>query len=140
MEHDLHHKIKAVLIITKQAVGFAPLTSGVIDTKGFESFEYVLFFDKIESTHDGTYDFVYEEDDDIGFGSVTTVPAEEILGDTTPITLVVDDVDVVRRVGNVGKKRFQRLRLLMPTGAGIGSHLTVNAILGDAHINPVAEQ
>lgn len=140
MEYDVHHRIKAVLALPSASSGFSIRVGNVIDTQGFESLEYIYMFDDLNaSPTDGVFNFLYEEDDDISFGSATTVPADQILGDTT--TIIIDNSDFTRRVGIIGKKRFQRVTLLFtPSNAFAGTNLTVPVILGDAQVSPVAEQ
>ena len=109
MEFDLHSFIKVAIGIGStdgQAAG-ASTVSAIIDTLGFESFEWLLDVGTITT---GTFSLLLEEDDVVGFGTKTVVPAANLVG-ASP-TWIATDSDQVRRVGIIGKKRFQRLTLV----------------------------
>ena len=109
MEYDLHSNVKVAIGIGStdgQAAG-ASTVSAIIDTLGFESFEWLIDVGTITT---GTFSLTLEEDDVVGFGTATAVPAANLVG-ASPTWIATDD-DQVRRVGIIGKKRFQRLTLV----------------------------
>lgn len=142
MDHDLHNRIKEVIALPSEGVmnSFVGIISGsIIDTSGFESLEYIIV-SRRPTTGTGTFDFLLEEDDDIGFGSATVVGPDEILGSTIGFTEADDDT--VKRIGSVGKKRFQRLSLdIIVVGAGSAPNNGFNgiAILSNATTNPSSD-
>ena len=135
MEYDLHSNVKQVVALDSQDITSDTTTVGnVIDTVGFESLEYVIQSGVIT---DGAYALVLEEDDVVGFGSATAVPAAEILGVLTGF--VAADDNAAKRVGSIGKKRFQRLSIVS-TGTTTGAtKMSSVAVLGDPNSAPVAE-
>jgi hypothetical protein len=136
MEFDLHSEIKIASVITPTAgaAAGASTVGSIIDTLGFESFEYVIQTGTITT---GTFSLTLQEADDVGFTvGVQAVPAANLLG-ASPTWIVSDD-NQVRRVGIIGKKRFQRLTLVgasTPVGA-----FSACAILGNPGSAPTAAQ
>lgn len=135
MEYDLHSNVKQVVALDSQDITANTTTVGnVIDTVGFESLEYLIQSGTIT---DGAYALLLEEDDAIGFGSSSVVPADEILGVLTGF--VAADDDAAKRVGSIGKKRFQRLSIVS-TGTSTGAtKMSSVAVLGNPKSAPVAE-
>lgn len=118
MEYDLHTQVKIATVITPTAgaAAGASTVGSIIDSLGFESFEYMIHCGTITT---GTFSLTLEEADDLGFTvNVQAVPAANRLG--VAVTWVVTDDNQVRRIGIIGKKRFQRLTLVgasTPVGA-----------------------
>ena len=135
METDLHTSIKVekgIGATDGQAAG-ASTVSSIIDTVGFESFEWVIDVGTITT---GTFSLTLEEDDVVGFGTATAVPAANLLG-ASPTWIATDD-DQVRRVGIIGKKRFQRLTLV---GASTPvADFCALGILSNPRVKAVADQ
>ena len=135
MEYDLHSNIKAAIGIGStdgQAAG-ASTVSAIIDTLGFESFEWLVDVGTITT---GTFSLTLEEDDAVGFGTATAVPAANVVGDSP--TWIATDSDQVRRVGIIGKKRFQRVTLV---GAATPvADFCVLGLLGNPVTLPVPDQ
>jgi hypothetical protein len=146
MEQDLHNYCKAVRVIAPQTTT-VDLVGQIIDTSNpngsgggsgsggqFESLEYVLTLGVI----DGAGTVILEQADDLAFTvNVEVVPAAQRLG-ALPTFIGTDD-NQVRRVGVVGKRRFQRFTLDMTT-AGTGNLVSVIGILSDPRHLPVAAQ
>lgn len=121
MEYDLHSQVKVVTGIAPVAALGASTDSAVIDTIGFESFEWLISMGVITT---GTFSIVVEESDVVTFGGEeTVVPAANVIG-VSPIYIVTDDGQA-RRVGIIGKKRFQRITLV-----GAATPVALGAILG----------
>jgi hypothetical protein len=138
MEYDLHSQVKAEVALDQQTINSATTTDGnVIDTKGFESLEYIIFSGAVTAA--GTLvTTLLEESDEVTFGGEeTAVASTEILGTALALDADADD-DKVFRIGSIGKKRYQRLALVS-TGA---PNLVIGAVgvLSNPHETPVAEQ
>lgn len=136
MEKDLHSNVKTLIALAVGNITTSTTTDGnVIDTLGFESLEYSIQSGTIT---DGTYDFLLEESDVVTFGGEeTVVPADNILGSLTGFVLADDDE--TKRVGSIGKKRFQRLSIVSAATSTGGTNFTAQAILGHPKTGPVAE-
>ncbi len=134
MEFDLHSQVKVVTGIAPIAALGADEDSAVIDTLGFESFEWLIAFGVITT---GTWTMVFEESDVVTFGGEeSVVPAANVIGDS-PVYIASDSGEA-RRVGIVGKKRFQRMTLVgAATPIAVGAIL---ALLSNPVIKPVAAQ
>ena len=133
MEYDLHNSVKVASSDVFPAAG-ASSDSTIIDTRGFESLEWLIVSGVITT---GTFATVLEESDVVTFGGEeTVVPADEILG-ALPTFIATDDGQH-RRVGSIGKKRFQRLTL---NGAATPvAVMTVLGLLSNAQTRPTAAQ
>lgn len=134
-EFDMHNRVKQEVALDIAAITTNTTTVGnIIDTKGFESIEFII---QSGTVTDGTYALVLEQGDDSGLSDAAVVPAEEVLGSLTGF--VAADDDAAKRVGSVGKKRFQRLSIVSAgTTTGVDAMGAV-AMLGNAHTNPTAE-
>jgi hypothetical protein len=134
-EYDLHSNVKDEVALNSQDITTDTTTNGnVIDTVGFESIEFVVQSGTIT---DGAYAFLLEEDDVVGFGSATAVPADETLGVLTGFVAADDDSSL--RVGSIGKKRFQRLSIVSTSTTTGGTKFSSVAILGHPKSAPTAE-
>lgn len=133
MEYDLHNKIKDLVAVVIQAFTADDTAVGeIIDTKGFESLEYVV---QVGTITTGTLRFILEEGDDSGLSDVAVVPAAETLGSLTGF--VAADDDETKRVGSIGKKRYQRLTL-EGENTSVINFLGAAAILGNPKTKPTA--
>lgn len=136
MEHDLHSKVQSAIALAVQNIISDTTTVGaIIDTAGFESLEFLI---QSGTVTDGVYDFVLEEGDDSGLSDAAVVPAADILGSLTGFILTDDDT--AKRVGSIGKKRYQRLSIVSTGTTSGGTNFTAQAVLSDPHTGPVAEQ
>ncbi len=134
-EFDLHSNVKGLIALDVQDITTNTTTDGnIIDTLGFESLEYMIQSGTIT---DGTYAFLLEEDDVVGFTSSSVVPADETLGVLTGFVAADDDTPL--RVGSIGKKRFQRLAIVSAGTSSGGTNFTSHAVLGHPKSAPVAE-
>lgn len=135
MEYDLHSNVKQVVALDSQDITTDTTTVGnIIDTVGFESLEYVIQSGTIT---DGTYTLILEEGDDSGLSDAAVVPAAEVLGVLTGF--VAADDDAAKRVGSIGKKRYQRLSILSATTTTGATKMSSVAVLGHPKSAPVAE-
>lgn len=132
-EYDIHSRVAGDNALDATAIGTNTTTAGeIIDTKGYNAIEY---FVKCDAFTDGAYAFLLQEGDDSGLSDVTTVPAEETLGDGTPTYTAAGEVF---RIGSVGKQRYQRLSIVS-TGVTTGATLSGLAVLGVPSSMPVAD-
>ena len=135
MERDLHSNVNGLIALAAAAINSNTTTVGeIIDSLGFEALE---FFVSMATITDGVYALLLEEGDDSGLADATAVSADETLGVLTGF--VAADDDSVKRVGSIGKKRYQRLSIVstgVTTGVSIAS---ATAVLGHPKIAPVAE-
>lgn len=130
---DMHTKINPSSGLNIQTIGSNTTTNGVIiDTQNFESVEWLIFSGTIT---DGTYVPVIEESADSGLSGATTVGTDFLLGTAANATFTATDDNVVKRIGSVGKERYQRLSLTS-TGVTTGATIGVIAVLGNARHQP----
>lgn len=124
MEYDLHSNIDDRIAVNPLAIASNTTTVGnIIDTLGFESLSFIIAMGTIT---DGAYAFVLEEGEDSGLSDVTTVIADDTLGALTGF--VAADDNSTKRVGSVGKKRYQRLSIVstaVTTGVNMASAVAV---------------
>lgn len=133
MEIDLHNNVKIVdskVFLTAAASS----VSTVIDSQGFESLEWLIISGVIAT---GDFTVKLEQADDFAFTvNVELVPTVNVLGPLP--TFATDDDNQHRRVGTIGKRRFQRCTLIgadTPLGAMI-----IMALAGHYQTEPTAEQ
>lgn len=135
MEYDLHSNISQGVALGAVAITTNTTTVGrIVDSSGFNSMEFLMHAGTIT---DGTYDFVLEQGDDPALADAVIVPAGEVLGSLTGFTAA--DSDTVRRVGTLGKLRYQRLSIVS-TGVTAGTALMGALVIkGVPSSAPVAE-
>lgn len=133
MEIDLHNNVKIGDSKVFPTAG-ASSVSTVIDSQGFESLEW-LFFSGVITT--GDYVAKLEQADDFAFTvNVEDVPAINVLGPLP--SFAEDDDNQHRRVGSVGKRRFQRATLIgANTPVGV---MIIAALQGHFQTAPTDEQ
>ncbi len=135
MERDLHDNIDDLVALDSQDISTDTTTAGnIIDTQGYESLEYLIISGAIA---DGVFTTLLEEGDDSGLSDAAVVSSDERLG-SLPVFTDAADSDKIKRVGVIGKKRYQRLSLVSTsvTGANI---LVAGVILGHPKHAPVAQ-
>ena len=78
-----------------------------------------------------------EEGDDSGLSDAAVVSVDETLGALTGV--VATEEQSTKRVGSIGKKRYQRISIVS-TGVTTGvDHATAIAVLGHPKTAPVAQ-
>lgn len=134
MEHELYHRVLQKAALNLQAITTNTTTVGaIIDTAGFESMTYII---QAKTITDGVYDIKLEEGDDSGLSDVAVVPTDQVL-DALPQFVAADD-NAVKRVGVIGKKRYQRLSVVS-TGVTTGvDSIGAVAVMGHAKVMPTA--
>lgn len=135
MEYDLHSNVKQEVALNAAAITTDTTTVGnIIDSLDFESLEFIIQSGTIT---DGAYALLLEEGDDSGLSDAAAVPADETLGVLTGF--VAADDDAAKRVGSIGKKRYQRLSIVS-TGTTTGANfMSAVAVLGNPKSAPTAE-
>lgn len=134
MEKDLHSNVVARLGLSVQDITTDTTTSGeIIDTAGFESAEWGIASGTIT---DGTYACAIWESDDSGMSGATVVSAEETLG---AASFAAADDDLVKRLGSIGKLRYQQLRVVSASTTTGGTNFASICMLSDPHHGPVAD-
>jgi len=135
MERDLHNNIDDRVALNAAAISTNTTTVGnIIDTNGYESLEFLIQSGNIT---DGAYALLLEEGDDSGLSDAAAVAADEILGALTGF--VAADDNAVKRVGSIGKKRYQRLSIVS-TGVTTGvNFMSAVAVLGHPKHAAVAQ-
>lgn len=132
MEKDLHSKVSALLGLSVQVINTDTSTSGeIIDTAGFESGLWTISSGTITA---GDMAAAIWESDDSGMSGATVVPAAETLG---AATWVAADDDTTKRIGSIGKKRYQQLRMVS-TNSQNGADWVAHVALSDPRHGPVA--
>jgi len=136
MENDLHNNVKGVLAVAVQDITTnKTVTGAIIDTAGFESLEYLVTSGTLT---DGAYAFVLQEGDASNLSDAAAVPAADTLGSLTGFAATDDDT--VKRVGSIGKKRYQRLQIVSTATTSGGTNFTATAVLSHPQTVPVAAQ
>jgi hypothetical protein len=135
MEYDLHSNVKQVVALNAAAIGSDTTTVGsIIDTAGFESLEYVVQSGTIT---DGAYALLLEEGDESDLSDAAAVSSDETLGVLTGF--VAADDNVAKRVGSIGKKRYQRLSIVSTDTTTGAAFMSAVGVLGHPKSGPVAE-
>ena len=135
MEYDLHSNVKQEVALNAQDITTDTTTVGnIIDTRGFESLEFIIQSGTIT---DGDYTLVLTQGDDSGLSDAAVVPSDEVLGVLTGF--VAADDNTAKRVGSIGKKRFQLLSILSDNTATGATKFSAVAVLGNPQSAPTAE-
>ena len=135
MERDLHSNVDDRMALDPAAIGTNTATVGnIIDTLDYESLEFIISMGTIT---DGAYSLVVQQGDDAALADATNVSADELLGEVTGF--VAADDNSTKRLGSIGKQRYQRLTILstgVTTGVAFASAV---AVLGHPKTAPVAQ-
>lgn len=134
MEYDLHSNVDDRVAVETQAAAATTLIVGeIIDTLDYESLEYIV---QVGTLTTGTVSLIIEEGDDAALADAAAVSADNTLGALTGFA--VTDDNTTKRVGSIGKKRYQRLSL-QPAGTVSIDFLGAIAVLGNPKTAPVAQ-
>ena len=135
MERDLHSNVDDRMALNPTLIASNTTTVGnIIDSLGFESLAFIVAMGTIT---DGAYALLLEEGDDSGLSDAAVVSADETLGELTGF--VAADDQSTKRVGSIGKKRYQRLSIVS-TGVTSGvADVSAVAVLGHPKTAPVAQ-
>lgn len=135
MEYDLHSNVDDRTALNASAITTNTTTVGnIIDTLGFQSLEFIAQSGAIT---DGAYALVLEEGDADDLSDAAVVPSDNVLGALNGF--VAADDNATKRVGSIGKKRYQRLSIVS-TGTSTGAaFMSAIAVLGNPNSAPVAQ-
>jgi len=130
---DLHHEVKGVPALATVTINSDTATTGIeIDTAGYHAVEFFVLSGAVT---DGDYVLSVQQTDTSGSG-YEAVSAEETLGAGTAFAAADDNA--VKRVGSIGKKRYQQL-VITSTGTTSGGAFTAVGVLGGPLSSPVAD-
>ncbi len=100
---ELHSEIKPALNLASAAVTTAS-AGAIVDTASFNGLEFVALIAAV--TADVVV--VVEHGDESDLSDATTVPEDEILGEST---VLIADANTAKSFGYVGKRRYVRVTL-----------------------------
>jgi hypothetical protein len=141
-QKEMHQSIKNYSALNIVAISTDTTTNGnIIDTKGFESTEFVIHAGTIT---DGSYAPAIYESDDSAFATSNQIVDPLLVGTTNVVeplpaygsatdpvgdaTFAATDSNKVARIGVLNKKRYVRLSLAS-TGVTTGGTLSAIAVL-----------
>lgn len=137
---DQAHNITLRPVIAPAAnadLGTTPLVGSIIDRLGYDSLTYGIITGTLSDAN-ATYAVLLEESDDSGMSGANAVADADLIGTEAAAAFTYANDGVTRKLGYVGNKRYTRLTIT-PTGADSGnSPIAAIAILGGAHVRPVA--
>lgn len=127
---DIHSDTKGVIALAQTPIEGALVNSQVIDMLGFEALEFFMTF---SANGDGNFDvsLIHGELADLSDG--VAVPAEYVLGN---LLFLSTDVNVVKRVGYIGHKRYCRIRVT-PTSLDTTGTIRITAVKANPLHGPV---
>lgn len=132
---DLHNAIKAVLALAPVvATDNTVLNTGIIDTQGFESCEFVIATGTLADV-DATFAVTLTAGDDAALADGAAPAASELLGTLALASFTFAADNVTKKIGYVGIKRYIKLTITPAANAG-NAPLSVVAILGHARHKP----
>jgi hypothetical protein len=110
------------------AITTATTTNGmVLDTQGYDG--GVMFSFAALAWTDGTYTPLIQEDDAIGMGTATTVPADQLIGTAAEVATALGAATTLGaamvRLGIKSTKRYVRLQMV---STGASAHATIAAV------------
>lgn len=130
---DLHHNIGVTAGLTSQTIGTDTTTEGaIVDTQYFRSVEFVAQSGTIT---DGAFAVEIWQSDDAAMADAVQVTGTELLGNAD---FADTDDDGVKRIGTLGKLRYQQLRVVS-TGTTSGGVFSAVAIKVGPNTAPVAD-
>ncbi len=143
-EYDSKNTTKGEVALSPQDIGVTITTTGEdIDTLDFDSLTYHVQSGALAAG--GVFAFELEEADPLPGVSpaapavYAAVLADNIIGSLTGFVAdTAADVDATKRVGSIGKKRFQRIKIVATT-PGAANFFSALAVLGHAKTNPTVD-
>ncbi len=105
--NDIRSSFKAIVCNRVNIVSDGTVSGVVIDTAGFGL--GIMFTSVMAPLTDGFHVVSLFEDDDIGFGSPTLVPDENLIGDPPNFIGATFEGEVLRTFGAFSTKRFLRV-------------------------------
>lgn len=134
---DLHNNIAVRRAISPVSVADnTAQVSGIIDTRGFGSLEFLIAIGSVADA-DATFTVLVEDGDSATLTDAAAVADAQLLGTEALAGFQFDDDNEVRKIGYVGNKRYARLTIT-PVGNASAALLSAVAVLGHPAVAPVA--
>lgn len=130
---DMHHDVEQEKALSITSISTNTTTNGdTIDMQGYKSIEFVLLSGTIA---DGSYAVTVQEGDLADGSDMANVASDLVLGSAD---FAAADDNVAKRIGSLGKKRYQRITITS-TSVTTGGTLSAIAVLGFPSSAPVAD-
>ena len=134
---DLHNNVKVSRAISPvNETGTTALVSQIIDTKDYDSLEFVIATGSLADAN-ATYTVLVEDGDNASLTDNAAVVDAQLIGTEAGAAFQFDDDNEVRKIGYIGNKRYVRLTIT-PVGNSGDSYISAVAVQGHAHAAPVA--
>lgn len=134
---DLQNNVKASRAISPVVVSDnTAQVSQIIDTRGFDSLEFVIATGTLADV-DATFAVTMDEGDQSNLSDAASVPAASLLGTLSSASFTFADDNIVKKIGYIGSKRYVRLTVT-PSNNASSAPISVVAIQGHAGNRPVA--
>ncbi len=131
---DIHNAASGAIGFADATISTDTATNGaIIDTALFHAVEWFVYAKTIT---DGAYVLSVRQSDDSGMSGAVAVSAEETLGSGTAYALGEDDT--VKRIGSIGKLRYQQL-VITSTATTTGGVFSAVAVQMNPKHGPVAD-
>lgn len=131
---DLHNNCEVAVGLNNQTISTNTTTNGaIIDTAGFHGVEW---FVQSGTVTDGAYVAQVWESDDSGMAGAVQVTGDALLGSAS---FADTDDNAAKRIGSLGKLRYQQLRIVSTGTSSGGVFSAVAAKFSPLHA-PVANQ
>lgn len=135
MNRDLHNNVHVARAISPVSVSDnTAQVSQIIDTKGFDSLEFLIAMGSLADA-DATFAVLVEDGDDSGLSDAAAVADKDLLGTEAQAGFQFDDDDEVRKIGYIGSKRYVRLTITPSANTG-AALLSAVALLGHPALAP----
>ena len=134
---DIHNNLHFVPLIVPVAARTdnTAIVSAIIDTKGYESVEFVLVTGANTDVN-ATFAVLVEDGDNSGLSDNVSVANSQLLGTEAGAAFTFADDGECRKIGYVGGKRYVRVTVT-PSGNDAGNiFISGVAVLGNARNAP----
>lgn len=135
---DLHNHIKVSRAISpvNAGSGDTAIVSQIIDTKGFESLEFLIATGSLADA-DATFTVLVEDGDVSTLTDNAAVADANLLGTEAEASFTFGDDNEVRKIGYRGNKRYVRLTITPANNTG-DVYVSAVAVQSHAAAGPVA--
>lgn len=134
---DIHNSLHFVPLIVPVAARTdnTAIVSAIIDTKGYESAEFVIVTGANTDVN-ATFAVLVEDGDDSGLSNNAAVADAQLLGTEAGAAFTFADDGECRKIGYLGNKRYVRVTVT-PSGNDSGNiFISGVAVLGNARNAP----
>lgn len=134
---DLHNNIAPKRAISPVSVADTTAqVSQIIDTKGYESLEFVIATGSIADA-DATFTVLVEDGNESNLSDAAAVADTFLLGTEALAGFQFDDDNECRKIGYIGGKRYVRLTIT-PVNNASAALISAVALLGNPRSAPTA--